>query len=500
MNHPIKRSFAFVMLLAILFTLTAPAAFAATTNYNVSYSPVTCNASAGSLPSGVATVKTGDKVYFNIQVDSSQKLKTVSLYLKTLGDKSYKQVSSKTAKNYLRYQDFPYQIGSKTGTLSYYFAVVYTNGTKKNLSAKSVTVKNSPPPVPNGVIRYNVSYSPVTSNASAGNLPAEAKPVYAGDKIYFNIQAESSLQLKSVTLFYKLPGAASYQSKTETAKNYLRYTDFPYTLGSATGTLYYYFTVTYTNGAKKTFSAKSVTVSKKAHIVSEAAIKAAAATYGIASGTNAYKALQAINNYDSKLNATQKKGTLVFLFEGVGNNASASKRLNAMCVVVKNGKISYVNRNSSTIPDYPFDPKKNEGTAMPTLKSGVYSFTTVNHRDSYAALNVTAAPVVRFKSKSSYFSDTSYAINAHRRSTDTIPSPSAGWVNSAGCQIIGKSGTGASGEYAKFIKAVGIVGSNANGNSRYTTKVSGKIIVDRSYAAQYLRNVGYSEAAIRLIG
>lgn len=43
------------------------------------------------------------------------------------------------------------------------------------------------------------------------------------------------------------------------------------------------------------------------------------------------------------------------MFEGVGNNSSASKRMNAMCVVVKNGDIVYLNRNCSTIPDYPFN-------------------------------------------------------------------------------------------------------------------------------------------------
>lgn len=495
-----KRSFAFAMLLAILFTLTAPSAFAATTNYNASLSPVTCNASNGSLPPSVSTVNPGVKIYFNIQVDSSQKLKTVALYLKAPGDSAYKQVSSETAKNYLRYQDFPYQVGSKTGTLSYYFALTYTNGSKKNLSAKNVTVKAAPPTPPKGVIRYNASYSPVTCNASAGNLPAEIKKAYAGEKIYFNLQAESSLQLKSVSLFYKLPGASSYQKKTETAKNYLRYTDFAYTLGNATGTLSYYFSVTYTNGASKTLSSKSVTISKKVQIVSDSEIKSAASTYGIASGTNAYKALQAINNYNSKLNDAQKKGTLVFLFEGVGNNASASVRMNAMCVVVKNGKIAYVNRNSSTIPDYPFNPAKNEGTPMPTLKSGVHSFTTVNHRNSYAALNVSSAPVVRFKSQSSFYSDTSYAINVHRRSTNTIAPKNANWVNSAGCQIVGKAGTGKTSEYAKFIQAVGIVGNSSDGSKPYTKSVSGKIIIDRSYASKYLKNVGYSDKAIKLIG
>ena len=48
-----------------------------------------------------------------------------------------------------------------------------------------------------------------------------------------------------------------------------------------------------------------------------------------------------------------------------------------MCVVVQNGKITCINRNSATIPDYPFDPERNDDTDMPTLKSGIYSFKTL---------------------------------------------------------------------------------------------------------------------------
>lgn len=235
--------------------------------------------------------------------------------------------------------------------------------------------------------------------------------------------------------------------------------------------------------------------------ISTAKLQAAASSYGFSTSSNPYKALQLINSkYASKLTSAQKSGVLVFLFEGVGNDSSASKRLNAMCVVVKNGNIAYLNRNCSTIPDYPFDPSKNDGTAMPTIKSGIYSFTTTNHLSKYAALNVTNAQVVRFNSKSSYYDSTSAAINIHRRSTDYIPSSSAGWVNSAGCSIVGLTGTGSSGEYANFIKSVGIVGSSATGATKYQYSVTGKVIYDRSYARTYLTNVGYPSGAIDKLG
>ena len=227
-------------------------------------------------------------------------------------------------------------------------------------------------------------------------------------------------------------------------------------------------------------------------LVSESEIKNAASRYGIGSGSNAYQALLSINTkYYSKLSGN-KSGTNIFLFEGVGNNSSAGQRMNAMCVVVSAGKIIYINKNCSTIPDYPFNPSKNDGTAMPTIKDGVYSFTTVNHHGSYAALNISGAKVLRFNSRSSYYSSTSSAINVHRRSSDSIAPSNKSWVNSAGCQLVGKYS-----EYLSFIRAIGIVSGNSV--TRYTNYTTGKMVIDRSFAYSYLSNVGYSANAIALI-
>lgn len=235
--------------------------------------------------------------------------------------------------------------------------------------------------------------------------------------------------------------------------------------------------------------------------VSTSEIDKAAEKYNISKSSNAYKALKSINTkYNDKLTDSQKNGVLVFMFEGVGSSSSATKRMNAMCVVVKNRKIKYINRNSSTIPDYPFSPSKNGGDPMPTLKSGIYSFSTKNHKGSYAALNVNGAKVVRFKSKSSFYNSTSSAINVHRRSSNSIPAANKGWVNSAGCLIVGKTGTSSNSEYAKFIQTIGIVGSTSGGTAKFTKKVNGKIIVDRTYAESYLSAVGYSSSAIKAIG
>lgn len=256
----------------------------------------------------------------------------------------------------------------------------------------------------------------------------------------------------------------------------------------------------YANAAS-TWERLTIRCSSEEMFLSPAKIASAAAANGISAGSNAYKALLSINSkYAPQLTASQEKGTLVFMFEGVGSDASSGKRMNAMCVLVKNGDITYLNRNCSTIPDYPFNPAKNDGTDMPTLKSGIYSFTTVNHNGSYAALKVSNARVVRFRNQSSFYDSTSTGINVHRRSSNSIAGASAGWVNSAGCLLVGKSGTASTGEYARFIQALGIVYANSAGNATYKYSVTGKIIVDRSFASSYLRSVGYSTSAISRIG
>lgn len=253
--------------------------------------------------------------------------------------------------------------------------------------------------------------------------------------------------------------------------------------------------------AASTWERFNIRFSGQEQYVSAAELISTAVSNDISAQSNAYNALLSINTkYASQLSSNDKTGTMVFMFEGAGNNSSASKRMNAMCLVVKNGDIAYLNRNCSTIPDYPFDPAKNEGTAMPTIRSGIYSYKTVNHRGQYAALNVIDAPVVRFSSKSSFKNSTSQAINVHRRDSNDIAPSSKSWVNSAGCLLVGQSGTSSSGEYAKFIQTLGIVASGASGNSTYKYSVTGKIVIDRTCAYSYLSSVGYSDAAIKAIG
>ncbi len=232
-------------------------------------------------------------------------------------------------------------------------------------------------------------------------------------------------------------------------------------------------------------------------LISDSELANALFTYGIAANSNAYKALTMINTkYGDKL-ASNKSGVNIFFFEGAGSSTSASSRSGALVVVVKNGRIVYLSKNGSTIPDYPFTPSKNGGTDMPTTQSGVYNFTTTNHKSTYAALNITGAKVVRFRSTGSYYESTSGAINIHKRSSSGIAPSNKSWVNSAGCLLVGKYDTN---EYLNFIKAVGIVSSGATSVGKKTANVSGKVVIDRSLAGNYLTAIGYTSGAISKIG
>ena len=239
-------------------------------------------------------------------------------------------------------------------------------------------------------------------------------------------------------------------------------------------------------------------------LVSIEEIDRAASAYGIANTTNAYKALLSINTkYGEKLKSNAS-GTNVFLFEGVGNYSSTKKHANAMCVVLKERKIVYLNRNCTTLPDLPFS-----ATSHPTIMKGVYNFITVRHHPSgalsnYAALKICsdkngAIPVLRFKSKKSFYESTSEAINVHARWSYSLS------TNSEGCQLIGAPGFSSSkkstypNEYLAFCKAVGILKQNRTSmtyTTNYDNSVTGKIVIDRSYAEDYLKKVGYPESAL----
>ena len=239
------------------------------------------------------------------------------------------------------------------------------------------------------------------------------------------------------------------------------------------------------------------------YIVSQQEIASAASQYGISPSSNAFAALQLINSYYNRL-SNSLSATLVFFFEGVGNNSSPSARMNAMCVVIKDGRIKYINRNSSTIPDYPFDPSRNDGKAMPTLKSDIYTITPTNHKGfysnkpPYAALHIEGDHVLRHSNQYSYDPNSvSTQIDIHHRSTNTLD------INNTRCIIMENiPDDSTSSEYARFIQAVGIVGPNGTASSTCNSNMpyDGKAIIDRSFANEYLSGVGYTSGAISALG
>ncbi len=237
-------------------------------------------------------------------------------------------------------------------------------------------------------------------------------------------------------------------------------------------------------------------------LISSATISAAMEQYNLSDDSTAVQALRLINSeYSACLDQAQKDGLMVFLFEGAGENQDPAERKDAMCVVVQNGEILYLNTCCSTIPDYPFSPWKNDGSDVPTLCSGIYSFDTVNHNGIYAALRVRDDRVIRFHDDTEFYADVSNneSIQVHRRGREENSPDDEVWANSIGCLLVGHAGTDPTDDYATFAQAVGILNEGATGRTPYQNVAYGTLIVDRSLGADYLRSVGYSDEAIAAI-
>lgn len=232
-------------------------------------------------------------------------------------------------------------------------------------------------------------------------------------------------------------------------------------------------------------------------ILMDGEVERACLEYGIEEGTSAYDALSTlVQRYNEKLIA-KASSPLLFFFEGCGIDPSPKTRFGAMCVLIKDCKIVYLNRYCSTVPDYPFNPEYNNGKHMGTVQSGIYDFSTVNHGSAnYAALDINGARPVRFSSQESYYQSTGTGFHIHRRyCVGPNPTPNE-WVNSAGCFLVGKPSPE---DYIDFPKVLGILPSDAQKLTSYTSKVSGTVVVNRDYARDYLSSLGYPQGAIDII-
>ena len=121
---------ALVVITVFSGAISVSAASSTITRGNVSYSHVNGNASAEPLPATVKTAYTGDTLYLNMQVDKSQKVKSVTFYA---GKGTLTKIGKETATNYLRYAYKKYTVPNATGTYSYKMSIVFTNGKKTDI-------------------------------------------------------------------------------------------------------------------------------------------------------------------------------------------------------------------------------------------------------------------------------------------------------------------------------------------------------------------------------
>ena len=182
--------------------------------------------------------------------------------------------------------------------------------------------------------------------------------------------------------------------------------------------------------------------------------------------------------------------SIVFMFEGAGADSSTNKRMNALCIVVKNdnqGNPScvFMNEYCSTIPDvvnevndYYVTTKgyKNCKNGTGTVLSDVYNFTATTYGGA-KALSINGGgnvPSVRFKNTADIGTvTTSDGILLHRRYGNSPYTNPNSTRNSIGCFLIGKVES-----YEDTLS-----------DFVYNSGRSGKVVVDRVCAVDYLREI-----------
>ena len=224
-------------------------------------------------------------------------------------------------------------------------------------------------------------------------------------------------------------------------------------------------------------------------------------------GGRRYNALLSINTkYASKISASDRSRPLLFLFEGAGATSDTTYLMNALGILVKDGKIALINPYCSTLPDT-LNASWNGGTPTPTLKSGIYSAQSWYHNTSNTpncpGLHIVSDTVVRNGASSSPYYSYSGAIDVHRRTWPYRNGSSYPHTSSAGCLLIGRTGTGSTDDYATYASKLGLINPGDSG-THYVRIPEGtyvcKVIVDRDCAASYLSDLGYSAQAISMFG
>ncbi len=226
------------------------------------------------------------------------------------------------------------------------------------------------------------------------------------------------------------------------------------------------------------------------------------------------KALKKMNEYYANKaevrDFVDNNKTCIFAFEGLGegfqgNNATANPNyhensgyLNAMMLVTKGKKITYVTRRATTLPDNRPDVKENKeycNGKITTLQNGVYDYKTGGHK-GYIALvpnykeNQSDWPAwYLVDSEDDFHSDICESVNLHASGKNPA---SGGNANSMGCQTVYVL------DYYDFGKAVGFLDKSLtkspptnylstnlpkdiSASSDYKVDIKVKYILDRTY-------------------
>jgi hypothetical protein len=203
------------------------------------------------------------------------------------------------------------------------------------------------------------------------------------------------------------------------------------------------------------------------------------------------EALFMINSIDyindpSILSSNEEKNPLIYAFEGAGNYSVTGwgdyhpdGRYGAMVTVVQNGRITFMTRDASTLPDR-YDVKQGAEAQFKypcTIDAGVYSVSSGNH-GNYPALHVSgngAVPGIRYGEDGFAKTNgdgTTYA-NSNYHGTEIHIHTGWGGVStdrpySTGCILVTRDGW-AGDAWADFANSIGI-----------SNQINGMLIVDRS--------------------
>ncbi len=206
--------------------------------------------------------------------------------------------------------------------------------------------------------------------------------------------------------------------------------------------------------------------------------------------------LDRIENYFSEYSYL-KTETVVFFFEG-GSNSTESYRIKAnrdqaVAVVTKNGKVTYMESECSTIPDVP-DKEYTVSPSAANVLDGVYKFEGVYHHDDNKAFGIRTVsgseylPCIRFDRTAGTYDNyyNANGINIHGRNGLTSASRESSSPYSSGCILVGcGSDWGTTGDFTDFRNH--ITDEDDEDDWQEGTDY-GYVVIDRKLAKERLEN------------